>query len=159
MSNLNLTYNPSDVRLKIGGYEVVGWDNVRIARTKFGFNPVQGIRGKHTRVPSGDTSASITLTLVQTSPSNDVLSEIYRLDEIQGTGRIALTLKDSSGKSVFSSSEAYVTGYPETVFSGDFEYRAWTIFCQTTDSYTVAGNTEPSTFITDALSSVFGNIF
>ena len=40
MSNLNLTYNPSDVRLKIGGYEVVGWDNVRIARTKFGFNPV-----------------------------------------------------------------------------------------------------------------------
>ena len=57
------TYSPTDVKLVIGGYTIVGWDNVTIARRSQGFITIPGIRGKHTRVPSGDTSATITLVL------------------------------------------------------------------------------------------------
>lgn len=157
------TYSPSDVILLIGGYPLAGWESISITRTQQGMRPVNGIRGKHTRVPSKDTSATISIALIQTSPSNDVLSEIHAQDLVNGTGRIDLVLKDMSGRSVFSSSEAYIIGYPETIFSGQFEYRAWSLFCQKTSTYLVGGNTRPQTSIVDAalsgLGSIVGNIF
>lgn len=152
------TYSPSDVVLSLGGYQLAGWDTINITRSSPGFVTVRGIRGKHTRVPSGDTSATISISLLQVSPSNDTLSEIHRQDLESGTGRISLTLKDNSGRSVFSSDEAYILSYPEVAFSGGFEYRNWTIFCQTTGSYLVGGNTRPQTNLfslaVDAISNI-----
>lgn len=162
MANVN-TYSPASTKLVIGGYMIAGWDNFTIARRSQGFITIPGIRGKHTRVPSGDTAATITFSLIQTSPSNDVLSAIHELDTINGTGRIALTLSDLSGRSVFNSNEAYITGYPEVTFSGQFEYRTWTIFCQTTETYLVGGNTKPQTTLVDSIlggiTGIAGNIF
>lgn len=148
------TYSPSDVRLVIGGYQLTAWDSITIARRVDNFLPVFGIRGKHCTVPMNDTSSFITIPLLQTSPSNDVMSYIHQLDIENGTGRIALILKDDSGKSVFSSNEGRILGYPEVKFSGGFEYRVWRIFLQTTDSYTVGGNTRPSTSIFDSAFNV-----
>lgn len=145
------TYSPKDVQLIIGGYTVVGWESISISRSAKGFTVIRGIRGKHTRVPNVDSSCTITIPLIQFSPSNDVLSYIHELDLEEGTARISLTLKDRSGASVYSSNEAYIVGYPTATYSGQFEYRNWEIFCQTTDTYTVAGNTRPSTSIFDSV--------
>lgn len=145
------TYSASDVKLSISGYLITGWDNLNINRRVKGFAPVYGIRGKNTRVKNVDTSATITVTLIQTAQSNDVLSAIHDLDLDEGTARIALTLKDGSGRSVFSSNEAYITSYPTKSFSGDFTYNTWEIILQSTQSYTVGGNGKPS-------SSLFDNI-
>lgn len=144
------TYSPGDVKLTIGGYQIVGWQNMTISRTVKGFNVIRGIRGKNTRVPNRDSSATIQFSLAQFSPSNDVLSYIHELDLEEGTARIALTLKDGSGGSVFSTNEGYITGYPVTTYSGGFEYRNWEIFCQTTDTYKIGGNTRPSTSLFDS---------
>lgn len=144
------TYSPGDVKLTIGGYQIVGWQSISISRTVKGFNVVRGIRGKNTRVPNRDSSATIQFSLAQFSPSNDVLSYIHELDLDEGTARIALTLKDGSGGSVFSTNEGYITGYPTTTYSGGFEYRNWEIFCQSTDTYRVGGNTRPSTSLFDS---------
>lgn len=164
MSGMSVnTYSPKDVKLDIGGYIVVGWEDITVSRTSAGFTPVMGIRGKHTRVNSLDTSASIIINLNQTSPSNDVLSSIHSQDLQSGSGRIALTLKDLSGRTLISSSEAYIIAYPEAAFSRGFEFRAWTIFCQTTSGYTIGGNTKPNTPIVDSIiggiKGVAGNIF
>ncbi len=144
-------YSPSEVQLTFGGYTVTGWQSISITRSVDAFKPVRGIRGKHTRVRNADTSCTITIPLLQTSMSNDVFSRIHELDIEHGTGRISLTIKDISGTSVFSSAEAYVLGYPEVVYSGEFEYRQWKLFCQTTGSYTVGGNAQ--------IVNIFGGIF
>lgn len=144
------TYSPQDVKLTIGGYQIVGWQSISISRSVKGFTVVRGIRGKNTRVPNRDSSATIQFSLAQFSPSNDVLSYIHELDLDEGTARIALTLKDGSGGSVFSTNEAYITGYPTSTYSGGFEYRSWEIFCQTTDTFKVGGNTRPSTSLFDS---------
>lgn len=144
------TYSASEVRLIIGGYQITGWESITITRSVKGFNPIRGIRGKNTRIRNTDSSATITIPLLQTSPSNDVFSSIHEQDLQFGTGRLSLTLKDGSGRSVFSSGEAYITGFPTTPMSGQFEYRPWEIFAQTTDTYTVAGNTRPSNSLFDA---------
>lgn len=148
------TYSPSDVALIIGGYTLSGWDRISIARRTDSFKPVFGIRGKHTRIRMGgkearETSAFITITLSQESQANDVLSEIHRQDIDEGTARIALILKDSSGSSVFSSNEAYITNFAAAEFSNDFGTREWRIFAQTTETYNVGNNTRPQTSLLD----------
>ena len=151
------TYSPKDVILTIGGYQLTGWQSINISRTVKGFTVVRGIRGKNTRVPNVDTSATITISLLQTSQGNDVLSYIHELDLTEGTARIALMLKDNSGRSVFSSNEAYITGYPTATFSGQFEYRNWELFAQSTATYVVAGNAKPQTNLFDKALSEAGN--
>ena len=143
------TYSPQDVRLVIGGYIFTGWNSITITRAK-SFLPVKGIRGKHTRVQNQDTSATLVISLMQTSPGNDVFSETLSKDIINGTARIALTLTDKSGSSVFSSNDAYVTGFPSATYSSQFQDRPWELFCQTSVNYFVGGNGRPSTSIFDA---------
>lgn len=151
------TYSPQNVILTISGYQLTGWQSISISRTVKGFTVVRGIRGKNTRVKNVDTSATINISLLQTSQGNDVLSYIHDLDLDEGTARIVLTLKDKSGRSVFSSNEAYLTGYPTATFSGQFEYRNWEIFAQTTSTYTVGGNARPTTNLLDNALSEIGN--
>ena len=146
------TYSPQDVKLVIGGYIFAGWNNILITRPK-PFLTVKGIRGKHTRVQNTDTSATIVINLMQTSPGNDVFSEILTQDIINGTARISLTLIDKSGSSAFTSDDAYVTGFPSTTFSGQFQDRPWEIFCQTTTDYVVGGNGRPNSSLFDAASN------
>lgn len=151
------TYSPEDVILTIGGYQLTAWETISISRRVDTFVPVFGIRGKHTSVPTGDTSATIVIPLLQTSASNDVLSAIHDLDSQNGTGRLILMLKDNSGRSIFSSDEGRIMGYPETVYSGGFEYRAWKIWLQSTSTYIVGGNSSPSTSIFDGALNAASN--
>lgn len=141
MMNSVYTYSPKDVVFILGGYALSGWGSIRISRNSQVYTQVRGIRGKNTRYRNTDTSATITVSILQTEEANDILSEIVDIDRELGTGRIALTIKDGSGTAVISSSEAFIAGYPEVVYSGGFEYRSWTILCNTTSRFEVNGNT------------------
>lgn len=158
------TYSPTDVTLTFGGYILRGWNTMSIQRNVDNYTLVRGIRGKNTRIRNPDNSAVIRFSCLQTEEANDVMSAIFGTDYYTGSARIALTLKDASGNSVFSSSEAFISGFPEAVFSDGFEYRIWTIHCLTTEpGYTVGGNTRPESklfnkateFIGDTLDSIF----
>lgn len=145
------TYSPQDVVLVVAGYQVKGWESVLIKRNKQGFLPVDGIRGTNTRVRNRNTSCTLIVPILQTQQANDVFSRIHELDLENGTGRLELTLTDKGGNSVFSSTEAFITSYPETVYSGNLEYRAWTIYCNTSQFY--VGSNANTSF------SLFSNLF
>jgi len=145
------SFSPKDVQLIVAGYVITGWERITITRRVKGFTPIPGIRGKNTRVASQDTSATITVPVLQTSQSNEVLSSIHEQDLDKKTGRLGITLKDVSGNSIFSSDEGYITGFPSVTYSGQFEYRTWEIFLQRTSSYNVAGNARPSTSLLDGV--------
>lgn len=158
------TYSPSDVDLVVSGYTIAGWDSISIRRRFDSFKPVYGIRAKHTRVRMGsaterDTSSLITFTLAQESQSNELLSYIHESDIDFGTGRLLITLKDKSGKSIFSSDTAYILNYAESTFTNDFGSRQWRIFCQTTATYVVGGNARPSTGLLDSVVDRVSSIF
>lgn len=153
-----MTYSPTDVKLVVAGYPIAGWETISINRIAQGFQPIPGIRGKDTRSKNPKTSAIITVTTVMTSQTNDVLSYIHDRDLQYGTGRIVLTLKDNSGRSVFSSNEAFIQGFPEVVFSGNAEYRSWKLYCQTTETYNVGGNSRPVNSIFSSAVDFVSNI-
>ena len=157
--NIN-TYSPSDVQLSIDGYKVTGWVTISIKRSRDSYTLVSGIRGKNTRVRNYDKSAIITLNVLQTSETHDILSEIHRQDTIDigledatttDNARLVITLKDESGSSAFQSEDAFIVGYPELKFSQDFEERAWVIQCLTTNIFKVGGNLRPSTPLIDSI--------
>lgn len=152
MSEIN-TYSPTDVSLTILGVKITGWESITISKTSPSFIVVPGIRGKHTRVENPDRSCTISFGLINTSGSNTTLSALHAADVTNGTAKLSLMLKDNSGESVFSSSDAYLISYPDVMFSGGFEYRKWDIFCQTVSDYNVGGNTKPKTIIDSLFSS------
>lgn len=161
--NVN-TYSPTEVVLAFGGYPLTGWNTISLRKNQAGFVPVRGIRGKNSRYRNTDTSATISFSCLQTGEANDIMSSIHRQDLAFGNARISLTLKDGSGSFLFHSSEAFITDFPETTFSGQFEYRVWTIHCLSSEAdWNVGGNlqvqdslyTKATTFIGDTLSGIF----
>lgn len=133
------TYSAEDVILIISGWRVTGWESISITKRLDSFVPIPGIRNKHTRVETRDTSATIVFPLLQTERSNDVLSEIHTRDIQEGTGRVTVLIKDNSGTTLISSDCGYIQSYPEVVYNNDFSYRVWTIFSENTE-FLVGGN-------------------
>jgi hypothetical protein len=144
MANVN-TYNPSDVYLVICGEQCESWQTITVERnTPEAFKFVKGIGRKNTRVRDKNSAAKITITVMQTSELNDLLSEVHAQDLENGTGRLDVMLVDRSGTTLIQSIEAYIVGYPTKEFSDAVGFIPWVIQCQTTEDYIVGGNTQPS---------------
>jgi len=71
----------------------------------------------------------ITLTLHQASESNDVLSQLLRLDEESRNGDdiFYITIKDTSGRTVASASSAFIGTDPDQSFGVELSENAWVI--------------------------------
>jgi hypothetical protein len=146
------TYRPGEVVLTICGYVVEGWTNIAVTRNTPAFKMVRGIRGKNTRVGTFDSSATIKLTLTQTSITNDVLSRIAALDNVNGGGRLDVTLKDTAGGSLLVSPYTYLEGQADMTFSASQTERVWTILCDAAVLHVVAGNSEQGVDLTSVTS-------
>ncbi|HET8688016.1 MAG TPA: hypothetical protein VFM18_15380, partial [Methanosarcina sp.] len=76
----------------------------------------------------------------QTSMSNDILSQIVRLDRQMATGRLVITLKDLSGNSLIDSDEAYIETLPDAHFSKQLQDRPWKIVMLSTRNFFIGSN-------------------
>lgn len=123
------TYSPSEVSISFGGYLAKGWDTITIERDLPSFKKVMGIRGKNTRVRVGNTSATITMVIPQTSVLNTVFEQIVLQDEVTGNGRIVILIKDLLGNSVFQSDSAYIEKPAKTTYDTEISSRDWKIHC------------------------------
>lgn len=145
------TYRPEDVNLSLGTYRITGFTEVRVAQNAKTFRHESGLRGKTTRVKTRDRSGSITISMQQTSPDNDLLSQIVSQDEVNQTGRFELTLTDTSGQSSLIFQYGYFEGYPDMGFSQEGQTREWVFNYQDVVEYSVGGNSNSTL---DLLSSL-----
>lgn len=134
------TYSPSEIILDISGYRLTGFDNITVRRNSPAFQIVRGIRGKNSRVRNRDTSCTITIDLIQTSLANDVLSYIVSEDLRTNSARLTLDLTDTLGSSKIDSKECFIEGYADLQYSGNIQYRRWTLICLSTETYRIGGN-------------------
>lgn len=124
------TYSASDVVLSIGGYSVVGWDEISVRRDTAQSNFIRGIRGKNTRIINFNSSAVISVVCPQTSPAHAIFNQIVEGDRATGgNARVEINLKDTNGGLVLLSSQAYVTGYPDVSYKNSIENYTWLIQC------------------------------
>lgn len=140
------TYDPRQVLVNIGGVPISGFADgafVEIVSNSQQFTQVVGADGFTTRIKSNDYSAVMTLTLSQTSPSNDVLSAFFNLDKATNAGVFPVLIKDIEGNTLIFSATGWIQQFPDISFSNEISNRAWSIALVDLDLF-LAGN-EPNT--------------
>lgn len=150
------TYTPSEVKIILAqSFQVQGVVSVSLKASKEKFTMIPGMRGQNARVRQRDSSCILSIEVLQTSISNDVFSDLLNKDILQGTGRTQILLQDNSGTTKIQSENAYVSNFPDIVFSNGFNTRTWEIVMLNTVAMTVGGNsTRRPQFLEDALSFI-----
>lgn len=124
------TYDPKNVVIAIGGVPMSGFADgtfLEIVRDEQAFTKVVGADGYTSRVKSNNRGGTLTLTLLETSPSNDILSGIAALDELSNAGVVPILVKDMSGNSVYFSATGWIQKLPDSAFGKEVNNRAWVL--------------------------------
>ncbi|MNX76784.1 hypothetical protein D3C86_1083000 [compost metagenome] len=102
---------------------------VSIDRNMETFSLYVGADNTSTRIANVNTSATMTVSLQQTSASNDILSQLYENDRqsLDSSGLFNITVTDLSGRSVYFSDQAYVASPPSSPFANSMQTREWMI--------------------------------
>lgn len=152
-----LTYTPSDVVVLVEAYTLTDVVSINLTWNSETFQMVRGIRGQNTRRQNLDSSAILTVEVLQTSITNDVLSDLLIADRIAQSSRIYVSLKDNSGLTDISSLEAYVSTPPAVTYSNELTTRVWTIHMLNTVA-SVRGNAKPLPDLFGAAGDFLGNV-
>lgn len=124
------TYDPADVIVSIGGVPMSGYADgtfVTVARDEDAFTKVSGADGEVSRAKSNNRSGMLTLTLLQTSMSNNVLSAFALADEIANAGIVPVLVKEIGTSTILMSGEGWIKKFPDVAFSKDVETREWVL--------------------------------
>ena len=124
------SYDPASVSVLIGGVPISGFADgtfVSIERNNDTFQVVSGADGIVSRAKSNDKTGTLTLTLVQTSASNDVLEGFATLDELSSTGVVPVMVKDNLGRSIHFSGNGWIQRHPTAEYGKEISNREWVI--------------------------------
>lgn len=122
------TYDPKQVIITVGGVALSGFTDgtfLEIDRSEATWNMVVGADGLVTRGKTNNFSGTMTVTLKQSSPSNDVLSGFMAIDEATNQGVVPVLIKDLSGNSIYFSARAWITQYANSSFGKEISDRQW----------------------------------
>lgn len=124
------TYDPASVVITINGAPISGYSEgtfVEIDRDEATWSKVVGADGLVTRGKTNNFSGTMTLTLKQSSPSNDFLSGLLALDEATNAGVVPILVKDLSGNSTYFGGSCWVRQYANSTFDKAITDRTWTL--------------------------------
>jgi len=138
------TYDPKQVIITIGGIPMSGFSDgtfLEIDRNEPTWNTVVGADGLVTRGKTNNFTGTLTLTLKQSSPSNDILSGFMAIDEATNSGVFPILVKDISGNSIYFAGRCWVTQYANSTFGKDISDRQWSLMMDEADMF-VGSNSE-----------------
>lgn len=131
MNNGIKTYDPSNVQVILGGVPMTGFADgtfVNISFDEDQYTKTVGADGEVSRSKSNNNTATVALTLKQTSSSNDALSALYMADRLNNAGAVPFMVKEiGTGRTLCFAQAAWVQKLPDVGYSKDVEDRAWTL--------------------------------
>ena len=140
------TYDPKKVTVVMGPYIISGFAEdtfINIVTNGDGTTAVVGCDQEIVRTISPDSVLkTITLTLLQSSDSNDDLTLLKNMDDQSGAGIVPLAIKDLTGRTVLMSDQAWVGKKPDTQRGKQAQSLAWTIYAVVPEeAFIVGGHT------------------
>lgn len=123
-------YDPKNIAMIVGGSILSGFSDatfVNAIRNEDGWMLKVGVDGEGTRSKNNNKSGRYEIELMQSSPSNDILSNFAALDEASGTGAVPVLLKDNNGTTISSALTAWVKKYPDSPYAKETGTRKWII--------------------------------
>lgn len=125
------TYDPANVQIICGGVPISGFADgtfLDLAFDEDQFSKTVGADGEVSRAKSNNNTATVTISLMQTSESNDVLSAFANADRLNGGGSFPFLVKEiGSGTTLAFSQSAWIKKFADVTYSKDTEAREWTI--------------------------------
>ena len=124
------TFSPADHVVNFQGFELSGFADGTFIEASFdspAFSDVAGADGEVARAASADERGKVTITLLQTSQSNDVLSGRLALDRLTKVAFGPVLIKDLRGTTLVQGAEAWLEKSADVSLSKEVQGRAWTI--------------------------------
>lgn len=139
----NATVDFTNVHIIFGGHRVSGYGpgvGITIAFDEPQNTNIVGTDGLGAWVKNANKAATIGLSLLQTSDSNDQLSA-FLLADLNTPGGLGypLAVEDLQGRTVGAASVSKITKLPDTTYGGGVEVRNWEIKTTRLDLF-VGGN-------------------
>lgn len=158
------TYSPEEIQILLGGvYPLEGYVDgsfVNISKDIMPFSSKRASDGSVGRVYHRNDDYTVRLTLMGQSPSNDILTKLWQLDEFTQRGKFPIMIKDSIGSSFFHSTTAWIKNIPPLEYSNGIPQRQWTL--QSSQSaINIGGNEDASDaidLIVNTITSVLPSI-
>lgn len=122
------TYDPKDIIVTVAGNIITGYAQDSFVEVDRESNQVEdevGAEGDVARRVTNDRRGSITITLLQTSRSNLILSGLARADELSGDGVFPVLIKDNRGIDLHLAPNSWIQKMPRTVYRAGIEGREW----------------------------------
>lgn len=124
------TYSSRRMSVIIGGTPITGFAPdtfINVAPTADSFTKSVGSSGEVSRAEVADRTGTVTLTLQQTSPSNEYLTNLHDQDRVSLDQTVEFLLKDENGTTVISAEDAWISRLPDSEYSQEVGTREWTI--------------------------------
>jgi hypothetical protein len=125
-------YDPNQVAFHIGPHLAEGFADgtfITATRNNQSWNTVSGASGEHARARSNDKTGTFELVLMQSSATNEVLSQYLVLDELNGTGKFPCAIDDVIGGTKIGTLQGWVQQPPSVEYGKELGDRTWTIEC------------------------------
>lgn len=100
---------------------------IDVERDEDAFSKKTGVDGQTTRAKNNARAGKVTFKLMQSSTSNDDLSNLALSDEVDLTGVCSLSVKDQSGRSIFTTDSAWVKKFPKPSYKKDVNAWEWMV--------------------------------
>lgn len=126
------TYDPKQIIVNFLGITITGFAEdsfVEVDYDEDAFIKKTGAGGEVARTRNQNKGGSVKVTLMQSSPTNDLLSAAAILDRKAGTGVGALQVKDGLGTSLHSAAEAWIKKVPASPYAKALGEREWVFDC------------------------------
>lgn len=123
--------DPSEFTITYGTHTIKGFADgtyVNITYNANTFEPAKGADGEAARIVTNDNSVTLTVTLLQSSSSNTILSGLDNIDRKTALGALPLFVKDNLGDTVGGGSIAWIQKAPDVSNSKTVEPRAWVFY-------------------------------
>jgi hypothetical protein len=136
------TYDPAQVFVTYGGFTLQGFADgsmITVERNENAFNLYIGSDGEGARSKSNNKSAVITIRLMQTSDSNDVITAFAKSDEVTNSGSLPFMVKDGNGRTLLIAENCWVQKLPSVEFGKEAMEREWKLESDSVEMF-VGGN-------------------
>lgn len=137
------TYDPASLVITVGTHMVTGYAEdtfLNIEPDGDGTVAVAGADGEVGRALSHNPLHTITVSLLQTSRSNDFFSALVNRDRATGgRGVVPLAIRDLRGNLLFAASQAWVKNRPTVERGSGINAQEWVLQAVETDSF-IGGN-------------------
>lgn len=125
-------YDSSQVQVAFAGIPVQGYadgDFLAISWETDAFTDVVGTDGDVSRSKTNDRRATVEITLMSTSPTNDLFSALHiaDLNAPGGAGVGALLITDLNGTSLYTAGNAWISKAPDVTYGREANERVWTL--------------------------------